>query len=125
MYETEKIVKIGRFQIWFENGQKQSDIVYDHDVPMEGTQWNQDGSVAETYGVIREETIIVQRETKYTCLILHDAIPSGDKYMMCSFSEEHVHDYNALQSFLRTARQTKATCQYCTNPMKEEIYQQP
>jgi antitoxin component YwqK of YwqJK toxin-antitoxin module len=121
------LIKTGRHLSWYSNGQLQSDIVFEEGIPVEGTRWNQDGTVAETYSPSNppSEPVVVQRETKYTCLILHDEIPSGDKYMLCSFSEEHVHDYNALQSFLRAARQTRATCQYCTNPMKEEIYQQP
>jgi DNA-directed RNA polymerase subunit L len=68
---------------------------------------------------------ITMKKTKYTCLILRNRILSGDKYMLCSFSEEHVHNYNALQNYLRTTRKPKATCQYCKHPMKEEIYQQP
>jgi antitoxin component YwqK of YwqJK toxin-antitoxin module len=125
--EVEKTVKSDRHLVWYSNGQLSEDIFYQDGVPVEGTRWNQDGTVAESYSppIPPAEPVVVPRETKHTCLILHDVIPSGDKYMMCSFSEEHVHDYNALQSFLRAARQTKATCQYCTNPMKEEIYQQP
>jgi antitoxin component YwqK of YwqJK toxin-antitoxin module len=125
--EVEKTVKTGRHLAWYSNGQISEDVVYENGMPIEGTRWNQDGSVSETYSLPNPpaEPVVVQRETKHTCLILHDVISSGDKYMLCSFSEEHVHDYNSLQSFLRAARQTRATCQYCTNPMKEEIYQQP
>jgi hypothetical protein len=123
---TNKIVKDGVHLTWSQTGQLLSEITYEKDVPVAGSEWDESGNLVKTFErAIPNEQLVVQRETKHTCMILHDEIPSGGKYMLCSFSEEHVHDYNALQSFMWTARQTKATCQYCTNPMKEEIYQQP
>jgi antitoxin component YwqK of YwqJK toxin-antitoxin module len=123
--EMEKIFKEGEHLEWYEDGTAKSVVFYERNVEVEGMWWDRNGVLEKIVSKCPFQSEIIQRETKHICLILHDVIPSGDKYMLCSFSEEHVHDYNALQSFFRAARQTEATCQYCSNTMREEIYQQP
>lgn len=116
--------KVGRHKSWYCDETPCEDILYDLGNPVEGTKWDEDGNIKEIIS-LPNQPLIVERETKHECIIYHCEVPSGEKYMVCSFSEEHVHSYTPLQNFLRVSHQKEATCQYCTNPMKGVIYKQP
>jgi antitoxin component YwqK of YwqJK toxin-antitoxin module len=117
-------IKVGRHKTWYPNGNLESEVFYEDDKPIEGTIWDEEGNIKEVIST-PAKPLIVEQETKYECLIYHCEIPSGNTYMVCSFSKEHVHSYIPFQNFLRASHQKEAKCQYCSNPMKETIYKQP
>jgi hypothetical protein len=57
-----------------------------------------------------------QRHTDKECLVYHEIPTPGQKYRMCSFSEEHVFTLEGLTGFQRDR------CLYCQHPLIEEVY---
>jgi len=62
--------------------------------------------------------ISVVRKTDHECLIYHEVPGSGQRYRLCSFSEEHLFTLQGLANFQQN------TCLYCQHKLMEDIYVQ-
>jgi len=60
----------------------------------------------------------VVRKTDRECLIYHEVPGSGQKYRLCSFSEEHLFTLQGLSNFQQN------TCMYCKHRLLDDIYVQ-
>jgi hypothetical protein len=63
-----------------------------------------------------KESIV--RKTDQECLIYHEVPSSGQRYRLCSFSEEHLFSLEGLANFQQN------TCMYCQNTLLDDIYVQ-
>jgi hypothetical protein len=57
-----------------------------------------------------------KRKINHYCIIYFDIIKDGIKYMMFSFSEEHVFTYESLENF------ENEKCLYCSNKLIDKIF---
>jgi hypothetical protein len=51
-------------------------------------------------------------------LIYHEVPGSGQRYRLCSFSEEHLFTLQGLENFQQN------TCMYCQHKLLDDIYVQ-
>jgi antitoxin component YwqK of YwqJK toxin-antitoxin module len=68
---------------------------------------------------------LVKRSTSHPCIVFKEAPASGTLYLLCQFSEEHVHDYNFMVTFSKTTDIERMRCLYCQTLIREIIYKQP
>jgi hypothetical protein len=119
--------RTGHWKEWFDNGQLQSEGEY-KDGNREGIwkEWKEDGTpqpdiLWKDGEEATSEAEIILRETTHSCIIYKKIPDSNTKYKLCTFSEEHVHDYEFLES-----QPTPVTkCYYCQHPLGDAVYQQP
>lgn len=64
------------------------------------------------------------KHTDHEDLIYKTEFEPGEKYVECSFTDEHVTNYEFIKSFQKTDIPSKMKCPYCTNNIKEDIYEQ-
>lgn len=125
----EEGLETGTWKTWYPNGNLESVSEYYEGELIWISRWTEDGVLVknETENVIDQtNNLPVEiRRTETRCIILMNDIPAGSKYYLCSFSDEHVHGFDIMNSFLSRSRQTELKCQYCSNLFKNVVYQQP
>jgi antitoxin component YwqK of YwqJK toxin-antitoxin module len=117
----------GIWKSWFDNGQLWSEGEYKDGIRVGvWKQWEEDGTPQSNIlwkdgEEVTSEAEIILRETTHYCIIYKKIPDSNTKYKLCTFSEEHVHDYEFIAS-----QSTPVThCYYCQHPLRDSVYQQP
>jgi hypothetical protein len=117
----------GLWKRWHPNGKLESEGEF-QDSKKEGVwkHWEEDGTPKSDIRwkngkEVIPEPVSILRETTHPCIIYKEVPEAGSKYKLCTFSEEHVHDYDFLSS--QPAPVTR--CYYCQNPLRDAVYQQP
>lgn len=150
-YETGKIKSLrenGVRKRWFENGQVEHECSFDHEI-----KWFENGQMKyemrrgmnenhvrswDSNGVLIQNDVIIKgvtypmilhttipKKTEHECLIYKCLPTPGAKYLECSFSEEHVMDYDFMVNFKKTNLLDRMDCIYCqVHKVKKEIYEQ-
>jgi hypothetical protein len=120
-------IKEGIWKEWHPNGQlaEEGEFLANERIGV-WKQWNEDGTPKpdtrrRNGNKVSPEAVPILKETIHPCIIYKEVPGPGAKYKTCTFSEEHVHDYEFLAS--QTTRVTK--CYYCRNPLGDAVYQQP
>jgi antitoxin component YwqK of YwqJK toxin-antitoxin module len=143
--------KIDSHTIYYENGHrkyfwrkndKDSLVIHYHEngLPKDETSiingecfcktWNPDRILKEHYklvGCTRVELIEIKclrKKTDHECLIFKAAPDPGCKYLECTFSEDHVMEYEFMRGFGKTSNIDNMKCVYCGGKLKNEIYEQ-
>ena len=106
---------------WWENGQR-------HRVGGPAVEWA-DGSRSwwENGVQIPEPTLEREfeeeiRKTEAEDLIYKTPLEPGSKYLLCSFSEDHVLDYGFMTQFAKTRDIARIKCPYCQNKVVERVF---
>lgn len=117
---------------WFENGQMKYEMRRGIDINEKHVRsWDSDGVLIQydviikgvTYPMILHTTR--EKKTEHECLIYKCLPAPGAKYLECSFSEEHVMDYDFMVNFKKTNLLYRMDCIYCqVHKVKKEIYEQ-
>ena len=100
-------MKHGDWSEWYENGVLKIHIDYWYGTPHV------------------KEVAAISKPTMHPCMVYKDLIPSGSKYLQCSFSEEHVVEYAFMERFMRFSNLKDGRCVYCQNPLLEGAFLQP
>jgi hypothetical protein len=64
------------------------------------------------------------KRTDHPCIIYKHVPEPNTKYLECSFSEEHVMDYEFVMKFTKKFTLDGVKCVYCGQEVKNEVYKQ-
>lgn len=64
------------------------------------------------------------KRTDHEDLIYKTELEPGERYVECSFTDEHVVNYEFIKTFQKTDDPNNMKCPYCTNNIKDDIYEQ-
>lgn len=150
-YETGNIKmskETGVWKRWFENEQIEYEFAFDREI-----KWFENGQMKyesrlvngenhvrswDSNGVLIQNDVIIkgvtypmilhtprEKKTEHECLIYKFLPDPGAKYLECSFSEEHVMDYDFMVNFKKTNTLDRMDCIYCqVHKVRKEIYEQ-
>lgn len=112
----------GSFVSWHDNGMLESQGSYYRD-RMVGTwrHWTPDGFLSCSRDYPEFSCKIFNPNP---CIIYKEPILPGDEFLICSFSDEHVHDYVFMIQFYGHHSAGTMKCQYCQHPMKDTVFVQ-
>lgn len=71
-----------------------------------------------------KDICFIPKHTDHEDLIYKTEFEAGERYVECSFTDEHVVNYEFIKTFQKTTTPSKMKCPYCTNNIKEDIYEQ-
>lgn len=102
---------------WYENGELEYGGMF-----KQGRQrgvwvfWNLDGTVRDIF-----DHGVHKKHNPHPCVIFKEPLDSGEEYLVCTFSDEHVHQYQFMLNF---NQRSTMRCLYCQSPMSDVVYEQ-
>lgn len=121
----------GLWREWHENGQLAAETFYQAGV-VDGwvRKWDDSGKLIQECMYKRGSRVETEvpdstkRHTDRNCLIYKDVPESGQKYLLCSFSEDHVMNYNFMKEFTKFSRLSAIRCVYCDHQVQQQLFEQ-
>lgn len=98
--------KNGLCKEWYQYGQLYSERVYTNGIE-----------------VIPEPEVVKQRTTN-DCLIYKEPPTPDQRYLVCSFTEDHVMNHQFMAEFRKTSKLRDIKCVYCNHVVKSVVYEQ-